>query len=114
MQGRRYGVASHIPEEIGLLIFEGEPEHHLWLLINKAFFADEDDCDVWRGDAEDLKQALCADSSLVRASAVRLLGGVQLATIGIWLSHLAAKFPARVEKHRTADKRGWIVNPPAV
>jgi hypothetical protein len=113
MQGRRYGVASHIPEEIGLLIFEGEPEHHLLLLIEKAFFADEDDRDVWRGDAEDLKQALCAESSPVRSSAVRLLGGLQLGTIGTWLRHLKDKFPARVQSHRTSNKRVWIVNPPA-
>ena len=114
MQARRYGVASYIPEDIALRIFEGEPEHHLLLLIEKAFFADEDERDVWRGDAEDLKQTLCADSSPVRGSAVRLLGGVQLATIGIWLSHLAAKFPARVQKHRKGDKREWLVNPPAI
>lgn len=113
MQGRRYGVASYIPEEIGLLIFEGEPEHHLLLLIDKSLFDDDDERTAWRGDAEDLKQALCAESSPVRASAVRLLGGVQLATIGIWLSHLAAKFPARIQKHRRGDKREWIINPPS-
>lgn len=91
-------------------IFEGEPEHHLLLLVDKAGLFEGE---RWEGDAEDLKQTLCS-SDAVRGSAVRLMGGVQLATVGIWLSHLASKFPARVQKHRTATKRGWIIQPPAV
>jgi len=112
LQGRRYGVASYVPEEIGQAIFEGEPEHHLMLLINKGLFADGD-AGPWQGDADDLKQALCADTSSVKGSAVRLMGNLQLATVGIWLAHLATKFPARVRKHRTSEKRGWIITPPA-
>jgi hypothetical protein len=110
MIGRRYGVASFIPEELALTIFEGEPEHHLLLLIDKGLVAGFDDEGLWKGDSEDLKQALCGESSSVRGSAVRLLGGVQAATLGIWLSHLAQKFPARVRKHRTADTREWIIS----
>ncbi len=114
LQARRYGVASFIHEEIGLTIYEGEPEHHLLLLIDKGLW-DEQEKPVapWRGDAEDLKQALCAEASANRGSATRLMGGVQLSTIGIWLSHLASKFPARVTKHRTAEKREWVIHPPA-
>jgi len=111
LQGRRYGVQSYIPEELGLTIFEGEQEHHLLLLIDKGLFAEEDAPTPWRGDAEDLKQALCAELSPVRGSASRLMGNIQLSTVGIWLSHLASKFPSRVVKHRTADKRDWIIHP---
>ncbi len=114
LQGRRFGVQSYIPEDIGQTIFEGEPEHHLLLLINKGIFAPARlDDGPWRGDAEDLKQALSGDASPVQASARRLLGGVQIATVGIWLSHLESKFPGRVSKHRTAKERGWIIRPPA-
>lgn len=113
LQARRYGVKSHIPEEIGLTIFEGEPEHHLLLLLDKGLWPADEPRQTWRGDAEDLKQALCSDNSSVKGSATRLIGGMQLATVGIWLSHLASKFPSRVVKHRTAEKREWVIHPPA-
>ena len=111
LRARRYGVQSYIPAEIGLIIFEGEPEHHLMLLIDKGLFPGDEKHSPWHGDAEDLKQALCEDGCPVRNSAVRLMGNTLLSTVGIWLSHLQSKFPARVEKHRTADKRGWTIHP---
>lgn len=109
-KGRRYGVTSYIPEEIAQTLFEGEPEHHLLLLIDKAdiFEAGED----WVGDAEDLKQTLCREASPVRASAVRLLGAYPTAC-GQYLARLLVKFPSRIEKHRKANWRGWIIHPPA-
>ncbi len=109
-KGRRYGVASYIPEEIAQTLFEGEPEHHLLLLIDKADIFE--DGEPWQGDAEDLKQTLCREASPVRASAVRLLGAYPTAC-GQYLARLAVKFPARIRKHRKANWRGWIIHPPA-
>jgi hypothetical protein len=107
-KGRRYGVTSHIPEEIAQTLFEGEPEHHLLLLLDKAGIFE--DGEAWEGDAEDLKQHLCSDGSPVRASAIRLLGAYPTAC-GQYLARLAAKFPARIKKHRKANWRGWIIRP---
>lgn len=104
-QARRFGVSSFIPEGIGGTIFEGEPEHHLMLLIEKALD------DEWRGDAEDLKQFLCGIESSVKASACKLMGPVQLSTVGIWLRHLADRFPSKIHKSaRKGDKREWVIN----
>jgi hypothetical protein len=114
LKDRRYGVKSFVPDELEQLLFEGEPEHHLWLLISKGIFNESWVSEPWKGDAEDLKQTLCADSSIARGSAIRLLGGVQLSTIGIWLTHLEKKFPSRVERPpRTSNERPWIIRPPA-
>lgn len=109
-KGRRYGVTSYIPEEIAQTLFEGEPEHHLLLLLDKAEIFE--DGKAWEGDAEDLKQHLSRDTSPVRASAIRLLGAYPTAC-GQYLARLAAKFPGRVKKHRKANWRGWIIHPPA-
>ncbi len=123
LQGRRYGVKSSIPEEIAESLFESEPEHHLLLLIDKALFGrksveDEEgekwipleNPQPWEGDAEDLKQALCAESSPVRSSATRLLSAYPTAC-GQYLSRLMNRFPERFKKHRTATVRGWIIHP---
>jgi hypothetical protein len=112
LQSRRYGVQSYIPEEVGQALFEGEREHLLHLLIEKEIFGENyDDDGPWQGDAEDLKQTLCADGSGVRESAKRLLNSYPTAC-GHYLARLAAKFPSRYRKHRTSAKRGWIIYPP--
>jgi hypothetical protein len=114
LRDRRYGVKSSLPAELAQLLFEGESEYHLWLLIQKGLFSDSWDDEPWQGDAEDLKQKLCAEGSLVRGSAIRLLGSVQLSTIGIWLTHLEKRFPSRIQRPpRTANERPWIIHPPA-
>jgi len=114
LAGRRYGVRSGIPEDIAQTLFEAEPEHHLLMLIDKDLFpADRiGGAEPWRGDAEDLKQRLSGDTSEVRASAVRLLGAYPTAC-GQYLARLAAKFPTRFRRERTASKRGWCIHPPA-
>ena len=55
LKGRRYGVQSYIPVEIGQIIFEGEAECHLMLLIDKAlpFVMMGDSDGSRRSDAED-------------------------------------------------------------
>ena len=114
-RGRRYGVRSYIPEEIGHTISEGEPAHHLLMLIDKGLPPeDEDDSKPWQGDAEDLKQVLCGESSSVRNSANRFLGSVPIATLGIWLSQLESQHPRRIRKNRTANKRLWIIQRPSL
>ena len=114
LEDRRYGLKSFIPDELARTIFEGEPEHHLWLLINKGIFPEErEGSGPWSGDAEDLKGKLCADGCPVRASASRLLGSVHLSTIGTWLRQLKARFPTRFDRHRKGDERTWIIHPPA-
>jgi hypothetical protein len=113
LKGRRYGVKSIMPEEIAQIIFESEPEHHLLLLIDKEIFKPGRlDTGPWTGDAEDLKQTLCDEASLVRPSATRLLAAYPTAC-GQYLARLEAKFPDRFAKHRTANKRDWIIQPPA-
>ncbi len=125
MKGRRYGVQSFIPEDVAESLFESEPEHHLLLLIEKALFGRkivEDENGEkwipvekpvpWEGDAEDLKQTLCAESSPVRASATRLLAAYPTAC-GQYLARLASKFPDRIQKHRTAASRNWVIHPRA-
>ncbi len=111
---RRYGVASFIPEELGDDIFEGEPEHHLLLLINKGLKTSDE---PWEGDAEDLKQTLCADDSPVKSSARKLIGSLaNLGTLGIWLKHLSVRYPSRIKQaRRKATERPWIIHraPPA-
>lgn len=110
-QGRRYGVTSFIPDEIAQTLFEGEPEHHLLLLIDKAGLFE--DGKPWEGDAEDLKEHLCREASPARGSALRLLGACPTAC-GQHLARLKVKFPARIEKHRTGQRRDWIIHrPPA-
>ena len=109
LQGRRYGVQSFIPDELAQTIFEGESEYHLWLLISKGIFSTERG--PWSGDAQDLKETLCANECVVRESARKLMGGVQLSTIGGWLRQLKDKFPNRIEKSRTAKERTWIIQP---
>jgi hypothetical protein len=109
--GRRYGVRSFMPEEIARTIFENEPEHHLLLMIDKEIFGDQRlDVGPWEGGAEDLKQALCADTSSVKASALKLLGAPSV--VGTYLARLEGRMPSRFERHRTGDKRGWLINPP--
>ncbi len=109
LKGRRYGVASYIPAEIAEMLFDNEPENLLRTLIDKANLFE--DGAVWEGDAEDLKQKLCAKESAVHASACRLLGNYPTAC-GQYLARLATRFPARFQKHRTATKRSWIIKPP--
>ncbi|HEY5706309.1 MAG TPA: primase-helicase family protein [Terrimicrobiaceae bacterium] len=110
--GRRYGVRSYISEELAQTLFESEPEHHLLILIDKELWREQETVVPWQGDAEDLKQALTSESSSVRASASRLLGAYPTAC-GQYLARLASKLPDRFEKKRTAEKRGWRINPPA-
>ena len=113
LQGRRYGVKSFIPPEVAENIFEQEPEHLLLLLIDKGIFGEErEGTGSWTGDAEDLKQTLCADGSTSQASSRRLLGAYPTAC-GQYLARLASKFPARFKKHRKAHWRGWIIQPPS-
>ena len=91
--GQRYGVRSYISEELAQTLFESEPEHHLLILIDKELWREQETAVQWRGDAEDLKQALTSESSS--------------------LARLASKLPDRFEKKRTGEKRGWRINPPA-
>ncbi|MGB8352294.1 MAG: primase-helicase family protein [Chthoniobacteraceae bacterium] len=110
---RRYGVQSFIPEDIKQTMFESESEHHLLLLIDKCIFSpDKLENKQWEGSAEDLKQALCAEGSNVKDSAHRLLGLYPI-VCGQYLRRLMDKFPARFQKHRSASKREWIIQPPA-
>ncbi len=113
MKGRRYGVQSFIPEDVAQSLFESEPEHHLLLLIDKVIFGpDRLEGGPWEGDAEDLKQALCAETSSGRASANRLLSAYPTAC-GVYLARLASKYPDRIQKHRTAASRNWVIQPRA-
>jgi len=111
IQGRRYGVQSFIPDEIAQMIFETEPEHHLLLMIDKEIFREGRlETGDWEGDAEDLKQALCAEGSGVKASAGKLL--VYPSVCGQYLARLADRMPSRFSRTRTAAKRIWVIRPP--
>jgi hypothetical protein len=114
LQSRRFGVKSFIPDDIAQTLFEGEPEHYLLLLIDKCLFPPTlTKPEPWEGDAEDLKQTLCAEGSSVRPSAIRLLGSYPN-VCGQYLARLKSKFPARIERPtRKANSRPWRINPPA-
>ena len=112
MRSRRYGVISHVPEELASMLFEQEPESQLLLLIDKELFgsgsihAGKD----WEGDAEDLQQYLTDEYRPSRKSATKLLG--YPTACGQLLAKLMNKYPRRFRKHRKADYRGWIISPP--
>ena len=112
MRSRRYGVISHVPEQLASLLFEQEPESHLLLLIDKELFGhgSEYACRDWEGDAEDLQQFLTNDSRPSRKSAQKLMG--YPSACGQLLAKLMNKYPKRFRKHRTANHRGWIISPP--
>lgn len=112
LQGRRYGVASFINDDLRHAMAEDEPHRQLLLLIDKHLFGDGGR-ERWKGDAEDLKQKLCADDSPVRGSAARLLSGKYASFCGQLLSAIAHELPQRVSSHRSSESRNWIINPPA-
>lgn len=113
LAGKRYGVRSFIPQELAESLFESEPEFSLLMLADKELWRGHEIPEPWRGDAEDLKHALCHESSEVRASALGLCKP-GLAFLGTLLSKLARALPDRVEKvKRTGKERGWIIHPPA-
>ena len=109
-KSRRFGVTHYIPEELARAIHEGEPEFHLAMLIDKAGLFE--DGEAWQGDAEDLRQTLCAEGSPVKDAAGRLLKQLALSTIGKWLALLETQTPRRYKFHRTGNARKWIIQPP--
>lgn len=112
--GRRYGVRSHVPEDLASMLFEQEPESHLLLLIDQELFGPKSPYagEQWKGTAEDLKQFLTDDVRASRASAQRLLGTYATAC-GQLLGRLKEKYPSRFSQHRTASSRDWIIAPPS-
>lgn len=113
-EGRRYGVRSHVPENLATMLFEQEAESHLLMLIDKELFGAQSPHDGgdWIGDAEDLKQFLTSEVRSSRQSAQRLLGAYPTAC-GVLLAKLMDRYPSRFRRHRKSDWRGWIISPPA-
>ena len=113
LQSRRYGVRSHLAPDIAEILFEGEPESHLLMLLDMGLWSEDQPREPWRGNAEELKQALTAEGSPVRATANKLLN--QFANCaGQYLGRLEKRMPARFSKARTGTKRDWLIHPPAL
>ncbi len=110
---RRYGVTSHVPDEIASMLFEQEPESQLLLLIDKELFSPKAPYagEEWVGDAEDLQQFLTDEVRASRKSAQKLLG--YSSACGQLLARLKSKYPSRFRQHRTATCRRWYISPPA-
>jgi hypothetical protein len=111
LRSRRYGVKSYLAPDIAQILFEGEPESHLLLLIDMVIWSNDAPRTAWKGNAEELKMLLTADDSPVRATAVKLLG--QFANCcGQFLGRLEKRMPGRFSKARTGTKRDWLIQPP--
>jgi len=109
LAGKRYGVASFIPDELAAALAENEPEFILLMLIDKELWRDLPK-EPWHGDADDLKHVLTGEGSTVRASSIKLCA--RLDFLGTLLSKLARAVPSRVKKlPRTAFERGWEILP---
>ncbi len=112
MKSRRYGVISHVPDELAAILFDQEPESQLLLLIDKELFAQgsPNHGQEWSGDAEDLQQFLTAEERPSRKSAIKLLN--YSSACGQLLGKLRSKYPNRFRQHRTSTRRLWMIAPP--
>jgi hypothetical protein len=101
----RYGVKEFQHPELLKVLDEMAPETRMLNIIDEVLFR-EDKAAMWIGTADELKARL--EDSSYQKDVERLLG--HYTAVGVNLTRLATKNPARVAKRqRTAHRREWEI-----
>ena len=107
----RFGVRCFNHPTILQSIFEIAPEFRLQELIDHELFAPLGlTASTWEGPTSDLERRLI-QSDTTSYDARKLL--TFNTAIGVYLARLAAKNPARYEKHHTNAGNVWRIHPPS-
>jgi hypothetical protein len=96
----RFGITHFHHPEIIQQLDSLAPEVKLLKIIDAALF--RSNIVEWKGTAEDLEEALSNQPNARRLFTFDT-------AYGVYLSRLADKFPARISRHRSAEKRVWVI-----
>lgn len=108
---QRFGVKAFHHPDLVMALEEQAPEIVLLELIDLQLWQNPGKIS-WEGTARDLESVLLGPDSKVREPARRLLSFVY--ACGTYLGRLAKNQPNRVEKDRSTERRGWLINRPRI
>ncbi len=106
IQDPRFGVKAFHHPDLLKVVSESSPETVLLTIIDDVLWNDpDDDLNLWRGNAEQLKVTLLQSKHCSTIS--RLLDWPS--ACGTYLARLKTKFPTRFEQRFTKGKSSWII-----
>ena len=109
LRSPRFGITHFHHPEIVAALNDLAPEKRLLQLVDMEIFADGAP-EAWEGTAAELEARLTRDGSGCAREVRRLLNFPN--ACGSYLARLANARAPRVEKHRSANERGWTILPP--